>query len=310
MPADLQALKAQHPLEVVAENLTRQPIEAHKIACPFHADSTPSLHLYQDGRWKCFGCGKHGDVLDFIGFWLKRDSYRPEDHLPEVIDFLGGINITPLRTDERRLQEAPAPAVEFPIEQLDRWTFALRPEHIAYWDNRGIWQHTIRRFRLGWDGDRLTIPASYRGVCYGVKRRAFAPGQQPKYTMAKGSRTGLFNADVLLSLHGQDAPLFVVEGEIEAMLLDQFGYPAVSSTGGCATWRPHWAQFLAHLDKIIVIYDNDQPGRDGALLVRQHLRRGRIRHWPAGCKDGGEWLPRPEAWDWLQDLIAGIEERE
>ena len=114
---------------------------------------------------------------------------------------------------------------------------------------------------------------------------------------------GLFNADVLLALHGGDAPLFVVEGEIEAMLLDQLGYPAVSSTGGAGTWRPHWTQFVAHLDKIIVIYDNDDAGTAGALQVREHVRRAHIRHWPAGCKDGGEWLPQEAAFDWLQALI-------
>ena len=303
MPTDLAQLKAEHDLEAVAVSLTRQPIEAHKIACPFHADSTPSLHLYDNGKWHCFGCGKHGDVLDFIGYWLKRDAYRPEDHLLEVIDYLGGLAIRPLLPTEKRIQpNAPAPVVTFPVEQLDRWTFNLQPQHRDYLHSRGLWDETIRQFRLGWDGDRLTIPAMYRGVCYGIKRRAWGDSQ-PKYTMAKGSRVGLFNADVLLALHGGDAPLFVVEGEIEAMLLDQLGYPAVSSTGGAGTWRPHWTQFVAHLDKIIVIYDNDDAGTAGALQVREHVRRAHIRHWPAGCKDGGEWLPQEAAFDWLQALI-------
>ena len=35
------------------------------IACPFHDERTPSLKLYRDGGWKCFGCGKGGSVIDF-----------------------------------------------------------------------------------------------------------------------------------------------------------------------------------------------------------------------------------------------------
>lgn len=34
--------------------------------CPFHDDSEPSLKLYED-HFHCFGCGEHGDVIDFVG---------------------------------------------------------------------------------------------------------------------------------------------------------------------------------------------------------------------------------------------------
>jgi DNA polymerase-1 len=33
-----------------------------KICCPFHADRTPSLQLYSDGHYHCFGCGAHGAI--------------------------------------------------------------------------------------------------------------------------------------------------------------------------------------------------------------------------------------------------------
>ena len=35
--------------------------------CPFHGVKTPSLHIYRNGtRFKCFGCGEGGDVIDFV----------------------------------------------------------------------------------------------------------------------------------------------------------------------------------------------------------------------------------------------------
>ena len=38
-----------------------------KIACPFHPDRTPSLHIYPhpDQGWFCFGCRRGGSVYDF-----------------------------------------------------------------------------------------------------------------------------------------------------------------------------------------------------------------------------------------------------
>ena len=34
------------------------------ICCPFHADRTPSMKLNED-YFYCFGCGAHGDVIEF-----------------------------------------------------------------------------------------------------------------------------------------------------------------------------------------------------------------------------------------------------
>lgn len=34
--------------------------------CPFHTEKTPSFFVFQDNRFKCFGCGAHGDVIDFV----------------------------------------------------------------------------------------------------------------------------------------------------------------------------------------------------------------------------------------------------
>jgi CHC2 zinc finger len=36
-----------------------------KIRCPFHDDSTPSCHIYSD-HFHCFGCGAHGDAIDWL----------------------------------------------------------------------------------------------------------------------------------------------------------------------------------------------------------------------------------------------------
>lgn len=38
-----------------------------KIACPFHDDRTPSLHVYEDPDrgWMCFGCDQGGDIYNF-----------------------------------------------------------------------------------------------------------------------------------------------------------------------------------------------------------------------------------------------------
>lgn len=45
----------------------RVPNKAGKLACPFHEDRDPSLHVYPEPArgWYCFGCGRGGSIYDF-----------------------------------------------------------------------------------------------------------------------------------------------------------------------------------------------------------------------------------------------------
>jgi len=38
----------------------------HVGLCPFHAEKTPSFFIFPNNRYKCFGCGEYGDVIDFV----------------------------------------------------------------------------------------------------------------------------------------------------------------------------------------------------------------------------------------------------
>lgn len=42
--------------------------------CPFHNDHTPSL-LIADDHFHCFGCGEHGDVIDFVSKLFQISAY-------------------------------------------------------------------------------------------------------------------------------------------------------------------------------------------------------------------------------------------
>lgn len=48
----------------VAVNYGLKPNRAKLICCPFHNDKHPSMKV--DKRYYCFGCGAHGDAIDFV----------------------------------------------------------------------------------------------------------------------------------------------------------------------------------------------------------------------------------------------------
>jgi hypothetical protein len=42
---------------------------------PGHEEKTPSFHVYPDGGWWCFGCGRGGDVFELARWMLNERSF-------------------------------------------------------------------------------------------------------------------------------------------------------------------------------------------------------------------------------------------
>lgn len=172
---DTDALKAQHPLEQVVEQFAHQEVgRDRKIFAPWRAESTPSVHIYEDGGWKDYGDGTSGDIFDLIGR-IKFADYDRHVHFIEVVDALGDLGIKPLSKPLAPTKPKPPKAkTTIQLEQIMTWADNLPLEHRHYWHSRGLTHNTIDRFLLGFDGKRLTIPALYRGIPFAVKRRITA----------------------------------------------------------------------------------------------------------------------------------------
>lgn len=72
------------------------------MRCPFHEEKTASFKVYADGkRWKCFGCGEGGTVIDFVmklfGITFRQAVLRID------VDF--GLNLTGQKPDFRQRSE-------------------------------------------------------------------------------------------------------------------------------------------------------------------------------------------------------------
>ena len=302
MSIDIDAIKRSNPLESIVVQMTGQQIVKHKIRAPWRHEDTASVHIYDDGSWWDYGAGIGGDVIDFVGYCVHGTSYRPDVHFTEVVDLLGGLDIKPLPAQTTR-PAPPKPKLTLSMATVQEWHDTMPANRRWYWTQRGLSDTTIDRFLLGWDGRRYTIPAVYRGIPFGVKRRQsdIDDGIPAKYVSLTGSRVGIFNADALWTAH----EVIICEGEIDAMLLCQVGYNAVSSTGGAGTWKPEWAKFFAGVQRITILYDNDAAGRDGALKVRATLARARIATYPDGIKDAGELFATHAApVNWLYNNVG------
>lgn len=92
------------------------------------------------------------------------------------------------------------------------------------------------------------------------------------------------------------ALVFVVEGEKKADQLAELGLVATSSPGGAGKWREEYAEALRGR-VVVILPDNDEPGRRHAekvlLTLRRRAREARVVELP-GLSSGGDVL------DWLE----------
>lgn len=72
-------------IEVVSPYLKLQRSGAsYKALCPFHDEKTPSLIIQKgDSHYHCFGCGAHGDAIQFLMTHLKMNFVEAVENLAE-----------------------------------------------------------------------------------------------------------------------------------------------------------------------------------------------------------------------------------
>jgi DNA primase len=91
--AELDRLKNNISLSgLIARDIPLRRSGAYRIGlCPFHSERTPSFYvLPDDRRFRCFGCGAHGDAVDYI------QRTRGVAFLDAVTQLRGGDYIPPM----------------------------------------------------------------------------------------------------------------------------------------------------------------------------------------------------------------------
>jgi DNA primase len=154
MTRDLADFKARLPVVEIVRRYVRLVRNGplHKGLCPFHNEKTPSFTVTESrGTYHCFGCGAHGNALDFLMAIEGLDfaeAIRRAGELTGVEPPAGGAPDP--RSDRRR-------ALSELLEEANR-RFRARlaaddgaPVR-AYLQRRGLGPETIARFELGYAG--------------------------------------------------------------------------------------------------------------------------------------------------------------
>jgi hypothetical protein len=245
--------------------------------CPAHVDSTPSLSVTEGADRvlvKCqAGCATGTILLELGLTWrdLFHDTEFPETapDAPPGYVYVGFTRGQPPEWKPgmpRHLGRSPERTVELPErEQLDRWHEQVKVIAHRVLDRKGWSATTLRRFGIGWDGRRLTIPVrDADGQLVSLLR--YLPGAADfKMLAPKGAGRYLFPAPERFKV----GDLWLVEGEPDAITAFELDLPAVGLPG-VGTWKAGWTErFLGR--SVTICLDCDTHGRQGAQRIATEL---------------------------------------
>ena len=158
--------------EVIGEFVSLKKRGANHIGCcPFHNEKTPSFYVSPSkGIYKCFGCGKSGNV---VGFLMEHEHYT----YPEALHWLADkYNIEveeEQQTEEQKERQNERDAL-FHVSEFAQKYFADllynnemgRAIGLSYFHQRGMSDEIIKTFGLGYcldEWDNFTAHARRNG---------------------------------------------------------------------------------------------------------------------------------------------------
>jgi hypothetical protein len=197
---DLPAIRERNDLAAVAGGFVALKRRGDRWTglCPFHAERTPSFHIWGRGaaaHYHCFGCGAHGDVIGFIcavegkGF---TESCR-------MLTQLGGLDDPRILQNARWRADHAARRAE--AEDLKRADIERRRAHGIWAGTQAIGRQTLA---LAYYAGRGIDPARLPGGRLPADIR-YHPGLDYFYSGGDGGRKclGVFPA-IVAAIRGAD----------------------------------------------------------------------------------------------------------
>lgn len=268
--------------------------------CPFHNEKSPSFCVSPaKGIFKCFGCGKSGDVVAFV-MEHENKSY------PEAIAILA--EKTGIALEEQGKKK------DFvrPVERLEK----LGEKTLKWFEqDRKISNNTLLRFGITEAKEWMPQFEQETGVvCFNYYRDGTLVnikfrGPKKSFKMAKDAELIFYNLDAIKD----EKEIIITEGEIDCLTCHECGlYNSISVPNGAGSGNVRleyldncWKEF-GDKTKIILATDDDAPGKNlrHELMRRLGVERCYQVTYPEGCKDLNDVLRQhgPEA---VKLVIAG-----
>jgi hypothetical protein len=273
-PAQINELKARISLRsLIGSSLALQRDgQSEFIAlCPFHSENTPSFRIYPDDHFYCFGCGAHGDQID----WLRlQENASFTEALRRLREWSGTAEPSATRHAAAKKLPAnygwtpilPVPASAPPLITALRWTNRIyNPKRAGQPSEWATWRPSLVHPYRSASGEllgyvlRVDIPPAKKFTPT-ISWCRNAAGEQRWCLVSFPDPRPLYGLDRLAK--SPSATVVLVEGEKTADAGQRLmpGYVVMTWAGGGKSYaHTNWMPLVNR--KVLCIPDNDAPGR-------------------------------------------------
>jgi len=226
------------------------------------------------GIWSDFATGEAGDLIDL---WRLSRGISLGETLDEVRAYLG---ITDHKFDRPKKES-------FKIPEKPN-VHAVKTDYLS---NREIGDEAIKAYKVAEMDGKLIFPFFWKDHIALYKMREIGPEGKPRPTEAN-CRPVLFGWQAIPDDARQ---VTICEGEIDALSLWDYGYPALSvpfggGAGAKQQWLEHEFHNLDRFEEIFLCLDNDEVGQVAAEQIADRLGRHRCRFVILPEKDANDCL--------------------
>ena len=242
-----EALKER--LTEYVESITDHSSKGNKRAyvCPICGsgtgrNKTGAFTITPDGhRWKCFACDKGGDTLDLIGYVEDISDYKTK--IARAAELFNLDIEAPTEYQNQDTQSNMHTDTKTETNYIDFYKQANKNiQDTNYPEKRGLSKAILDRFKIGYvenwrhpdvsenvpTSPRLIIPVTKTSYLARDTRENI-PDDQKAYAKAKVGSSDIFNGRAFIE--DLDKPIFIVEGEIDALSIMEVGGVAVGLGG-------------------------------------------------------------------------------
>ena len=283
-------------------------------------NGTGAFSIRDNISWKCFSCNAGGDIFDLYGA-----INGTTDHNEQLrgLSEMYGVKVDGKEQHTHNDIHTTVYTHTQQEETADYTNFFLQAhnavEQTDYWKKRGLSKETVDRFNLGYVAEwrhpkapkapgspRLIIPTG-RGSYLARDTREEIPAEQKPYSKSKVGSIQLFNKRALQTA---TKPVFIVEGELDALSIIEVGGEAVAL--GTTTKSKALLELLKArppAQPLIIALDNDEAGQRAGRELAEGLQGLNIPCYSFNLcgeyKDANEALQRDR-----EALIIAVEEAE
>src|ERR1039457_1072790 len=155
-----------------------------------------------------------------------------------------------------------------------------------YLNTKGIPDAVIHRYRLGWDGNRITIPITNRDRQVTFFRLIQVPGENGggEIASSRGAYPELYGWEHLGFKREQ---LVICDGEFDRLVLEANGFPAVTPVASDGEFLEEWAVPFTEVENVFVCFHNDETGVKRANIMERRIPHCRTVQLPSEVGQGG-----------------------